>query len=823
LRITKTLLAIFMLLMSATAGSMGIGDIKLNSGLNQPLNAKIQLFSVRPDEFDSIIVRMGSLKDFTNAGIDKNPVLNDVKFKVLGSSDGSTSIQLNSRKPIREPFLNFLVEVNWPDGRVLREYTLLLDPPVFARPAVAKVDAPVAAAPSAPAVAVVQEPAPSKPVPVKPKQQEELFPRIDISIEAEDVAQLDEVVAPAPSISGDSYKVQRNDTLWTIASKIKAPSTSNEQMMVALQRANPGAFNDNNINNLKSGAVLTIPDNEVALAVSRKQALQVVKNQYQDWKTGGTPTKPSKGSPKVASSKSTAASSKAPAIETAEVKLVSPKAKGSIDGGLGGDGKAVLEQAEKDLTLAKEALAASESAKSDLQGQIDSLQRQVENMKRLLTLKDDSLAEMQGKLATLQGATPEPAPAVPEASVPPVPETPVTPPAPVEETPAATPTPQPEQVAGINQYAKKDFPKADLSKIKAAPKKAPPAPPVSSDDTSGLLDDPVMIAGLLLVLAFIGFLFWQIWRRRMRNIQFPESILTERSGLDTTKAASEETSLLSDFAPSSMDSSLDTQVDEVDALSEADVYLAYNKFDQAEELLLEAISNQPERVELKVKLMEVYFTAKNSDSFLRSAQALHDELGGTNTAVWEKVEEMGKVLCPDSPLFGGEVVEEEIPVADDSLAEIDDTPELETELGDLSLDTDKSDDNFGFDEVNLDLSSDDDKLDADLAELESELDALSTDTDVETTIDVPETSIDDMSLDFDADTATEAAPAEEETQEGAEDDALSMDEVATKLDLAKAYIDMGDPDGAMSILEEVMTEGNQSQRDEAQSLMGQLK
>ena len=258
MRISKILLAIFMMLVSATAGSMGIGEIKLNSALNEPLNAQIELFSVRDADFDNIIVRMGSLKDFANAGIDKAAILNKVKFKVVHAAGGKVAIQVTSRQPIREPFLNFLVEVTWPEGRVLREYTVLLDPPVFARKAAASVQAPVATAPAQPEVSTVKEPAPSKPVPVTVSEDEK-FPLMDIEIPGK---------GETPAIAVDSYKVKRSETLWSIANKLKPADSSAEQMMMALLSANPQAFVNNNINNLKSGSVLKVPDEAAIKAMN---------------------------------------------------------------------------------------------------------------------------------------------------------------------------------------------------------------------------------------------------------------------------------------------------------------------------------------------------------------------------------------------------------------------------------------------------------------------------------------------------------------------------------------------------------------------------
>jgi len=775
------------LLSSNIAFTLGVGDIKVNSALNQPLDAEIKLFSLRPGEADNIRVTLGTLKDFANAGIDRPLVLSDLKFRVIDNKDGSASVKVTSIKPIKEPFLDFLVEVDWSGGRLIREYTMLLDPPVFAQRKAAPVQAPVA---QAPAASMKATPAPRTMAPATASapgasaaitdNSGELFPRIELGGETAAVT----TRAPVAT-SGENYKVRKNDTLWSIATSLRPDSSiTTEQMMMALLRSNPQAFTDGNINGLKSGFILRVPERDMIDAINSAEAIRQTREQNELWRNaretisrGETPT-----GTQGEASKSEQAS---PAV-TADsgVKLVTPRQTDASSSAQGAGGE---DNSSEQLALYTEQLASKELENADLKGRLGALQDQLESMGRLLTLTEESLADLQGKLGE-QAATPaEPAPVAAEPEVKP--------------TPAAT---KPTGNKSANRFALDDIVQAEIPAPKPVTAKpqarvaTPAAPPAANEGIFGfvkeMLNNVAVIGVLVVVVIGLLAMIWLVQRRRMAAAQFPESILTGRPATSsgTESSVAEETSLLSDFAPSAMSGAIESEIGEVDPLSEADVYIAYNKHQQAEELLTSAIEQEPDRLDRKLKLMEVYYSAKNSDAFLALASEVNAAKGDQNAALWGKAVEMGRELFPDNDLFRDNST---LDVEDDfsdlqDLAELDDIEtdfnttgteesptldiqEIEEPASEFDLDM------SALDEVDTESGSaggsdeDDLSLDFDMPEAEEETDtssglgeldlsAFEEDTDdVVAKDEPPVTEFDAAGLDMGMLDETEEAPAEE--------------------------------------------------------------
>ncbi|MCK4742773.1 MAG: FimV family protein [Sulfuriflexus sp.] len=824
------------LLASNIAFTLGVGDIKVNSGLSQPLDAEIKLFSVRPGEGDNIRVSLATLKEFDKAGIDRPLHLSSLKFKVVEKGDGNAYIKVYSKGPIREPFLDFLVDIDWPSGRLLREYTLLLDPPIFTQRKAAPVQSAVVAAPTriireelAPAP-VVSTPLFVPTAPVVSNNETGLFPHI----------QIDEAPAPAVTLgatkalalesaafSGDNYKVKKSETLWSIARSVRPDdSISVSQMMIALQQANPEAFANNNINGLKSGFVLRIPDRADIEAIGHSQALRNSLQQNELWRAAqdnlASAVTPS-GTTALTTTNKTATAT--PKQEQASIKLITPDANaGAAAQGGGVDAGASSEK----LALATEQLASKDKENDELQDRVQSLEDQIGSMERLLELKDDSLSELQNKLTTETSK-----PAVETAPM--VEATPE--PVVAEKKPEPAPVVKPivKEEAKVNPYAL-----AEAEAPKAKPAAAKPA------ETS-LFDDPIILAAAIAVLLAILVLVWLMMKRRQNNMQqFPESILSSKPANVSASKPNNETTLLSDFAPSAMDGAIESDSSEVDPSAEADVYIAYGKHQQAEELLLASIEQEPDRLDLRLKLMEVYHATGNADSFLVQASHLNGAMDDQSTALWDKAVVMGRELCPGNDLFGSDVNENEDDFADlEGIADLDDDLDLNLEMDDtltidepeeISMDT--SDDELSLDMdmdlESLDTSDDkDDGLSLDMGDLTLDIE--------EDAAAEPEAALDIGELTLEIEDDTTASPTEEasfdlgdeieldvddmlEDVDSDEDDdgILGMDEVATKLDLAKAYIDMGDPDGARAILDEVLTEGNDDQQSEAKGLIEQL-
>lgn len=845
------------LLSSNIAYTLGVGDIKVESALNQPLDAEIKLFSVRPGEAENIRVTLGTLKDFINAGIERPLVLSNLKFNVVDNNDGSASIKVTSTKPIKEPFLDFLVEVDWAGGRLLREYTMLLDPPVFAQRKAAPVKAAVVSAP-APSVVAAPTPSFSAPAPVVSApvvdSGDDLFPRINLGTEASGPITRAPVV-----VSGEGYKVKRNDTLWSIASSMRPDSSiAIEQMMMALLKNNPQAFANNNVNGLKSGFILRVPERDMIEAMAASEAIRQTREQNELWRNARE-TISSGETPVGTQGESSDAGRAAPAISADPgVKLVTPK---KADASRSAQGAGAEGGSAEQMALINEELASKELENADLKGRLGALQDQIESMERLLDLKEESLADLQGKL----GEQP-PAPVKSEMAKPEVE------PAPVTAKPEPMPATKSTGDKSSNQFALDDIVKAEIPAAKpAAPKpvvKAPaPAKPAADEGimgfVMGLLNNVAVIGVLVVIVIGLIALVWMVQRRRMAAVQFPESILTGKpAAAATDSAVAEETSLLSDFAPSAMGGSIETEVGEVDPLSEADVYIAYNKHQQAEELLNSAIEQEPDRLDLKLKLMEVYYSAKNGEAFLALASELNAAKGDQHAALWDKAVEMGHDLFPENDLFRDSSMEAADDFSDlqgleglDELEAAFDEPVAELDIEEIAEPEEEASnalelDMSGLDEVEPEAQSGDEldmgdmSLDLDMQEAEEasesatdlgefDLSAFEGEGTEEAAVEeVTEEPVADFDLgEFDmeldsamSDEASTEAPAAsiEEAAPAEDDEMLGLDEVATKLDLAKAYIDMGDPDGARAILDEVLNEGNDDQKSEAQGLINEL-
>lgn len=834
------------LLTSNIAYTLGVGDIKVNSALNQPLDAEIKLFAVRPGEAENIRVTLGSLKDFANAGIDRPLIVSFLKFNVVDNKDGSATINVTSTKPIKEPFLDFLVEVDWSGGRLLREYTMLLDPPVFAQRKAAPVLAPIVSA-SAPAAITattsqMAAPAEAASAPVADNGNE-LFPRIDLN-----AADSSGPIARATVVTtADNYKVKRNDTLWTIASSLRADSSvSIEQMMMALLRNNPQAFTNNNINGLKSGFILRVPERSMIDAMTAAEAVRQTREQNELWRNaretigrGETPT----GTQGEINSTS---QSKAAVSADPGVKLVTPK---KADASHSAQGAGTEGESAEQLALANEQLTSKELENADLKGRLGALQDQIASMERLLNLKEDSLAELQEKLGEKAATASEPEPAIAKSEPEPAPVTSMA--EPMSETKSTGDK-------SANRFALDDIVKAEIPEAKTVTKPkiktaVPAQQPAMDDGILGFVKDllnNVAIVGVLVVVVLVLIaLIWLVQRRRMAAVQFPESILTGKPATTTADSAiAEETSLLSDFAPSAMSGVIESEAGEVDPLSEADVYLAYNKHQQAEELLRSAIDHEPDRLDLKLKLMEVYYSAKNADAFLALASEVNAAKGDRNAALWDKAVEMGRDLIPNNELFRDsssmeaeddfsdlqgladldeleagfdEAATEKSPTLD--IHEIDESDELELDMsgfGEASTEV-KSDNELDISDMSLDLDMLEDEPDSEISTDLGELDLSAfEDTGAGKPATEPAAEFDLGELDMELDSAMSDELSDSVVAE--EDEMLGLDEVATKLDLAKAYIDMGDPDGARAILDEVLNEGSDVQKSEAQGLINEL-
>jgi pilus assembly protein FimV len=859
--------------------ALGLGEIHSQSALNQKFKAEIDLLSVGQEEIQDLRVNLASDEAFDRAGIERLFLLTGLHFQPMYSASGKPVIRVTSVDPIREPFLNFLLEVNWPKGRLVREFTVLLDPPLTLNRAPQQMSAPsVSTTPPAPRTA------------------------------ASSRRQTTPMRSSVGSIGGREYgPVQPNENLWTIAKMMRNSNESIEQVMMALQRYNPDAFGDSNVNNLKVGKVLRLPEGADVTSLSHQAAREEFLAQTRVWRSSrGMVAAPSKVT-------------KAPTPED-RLKLISSKPDTEGEA-MSREGDAdEVSRLEQEILLIRESNESALQENEALRDRVQELEKQIEDIQRLVTLKSDELAQMQQaqqiageKMEEMQPPAAEEAPAQVEAEPPiaeeaptPVEVEPIAEPAvTAEEKPPVVPIPEgtvieETDIEAVIEEAEKTDTEAPVAappetapepkpEIAEAPDKPEPVKPPVAPMTEKKISYFDNIKGNMTLVGIIGAvavfligLMWMVMRRRKEaEAEFAESILvspdseitaTGKDEADSLHEPSDETSFMSDFSPSDIDA-LQDETGEVDPLSEADVYIAYGRYQQAEELIKQAIEKFPDREELKQKLLEIYFSAKKSGEFTVLAEELHNSgLESRNPDAWGKVIAMGKELNSTHALFagaaaatlvGGEGLEDlgidlgdefgetskpvepspsEMETSDEldsmDLSGLDNLDEMDSEnlAGDMSLDSEFLD-KMESGEV---TDKEDEALDIDLGELDlpsGGLEAMET-TDQQAGVEAfdlgDSEALDNMNLESiereleglseDLDSQI-SEPLELPTEEFSEEISLdldSTDEVTTKLDLARAYIDMGDNEGAKSILEEVVGEGTDQQKQEAQELLNTM-
>lgn len=1009
--VTGFLLAWFLLL-PVNVQALGFGNIIMKSALNEPLNAEIELMSATSDDIKNLEVKLASREAFLRSGVDRSSLLSRINFDIV-KRNGKYYIIMTTPESVREPFLNFLLEMNWKSGRMLREYTVLLDPPdrvqrqqqITRAPETtpaeveAPAPAPIAIEDAVPAPEPIQGESPfidSTPVPEQTATADEpLYPAVPLDqpqqvpvdrapapepIAAPEPVPAPEAVPPAevlaapepafdeqddgglfPQIPLRAYResdldvaqapasepaevpyepvgeldygiTKRGDSAWKVAEKLRpSQQISVYQIMMALQQSNPNAFVNGNIHRLKQGQVLRIDDPSLLTAMSKEQAAQQYQAQTQAWEEYLTSVGAAVPRQAIVAGEQTPAMDES-AEPSGELTLATPKADESAAGTSTTEPtRDTSNDVDSDVLRAQVRQAMQEaqserSKNSKLSSKLNELEEELARLENVVTINDSDLASLQHKLEELnaqRAAGPDPEP-LPE----PIPE-------PIAESPdAITPTPEPAPEPSATETDIAAATETDPAVLEPSspidggsnapsvePIAEPAAPstpaPGTATDTGGIM---AMISGALggiaaalaglggmtmmiaiAVVVVIMILLTFIIIRRKRGIHFQESILNTggdaiggNAQLDASPSQGSslmggESSFLSDFAISGV-SAIQAEDSEVDPLTEADVFMAYGRYEAAEERLQEAINQDPDRGELRVKLLELYNTTKNKQSFETAAEDFYAALGdgAGSDPLWQKVVAMGKQLAPSNPLFSGAAAagidSSFAPQADVSNVNQNDVMDIGLDTGvfstsefnpiektgdgdlDFNLDggdsaSEKDDDGLDFslgndDDDGLDFNLDDNTTSTSEEETQNALTSddggldfsLDSDTDNATADDSLEFSLStsdeptatDIKLDMDDD-ASSGLDFDLEMGEDTEPelgmgmdmnldagDAMDLDmpdagdEVGTKLDLARAYIDMGDPDGARSILDEVMEEGNDGQKQEAEQLMSQI-
>ena len=876
--IKTSALALALLLLPSLALAAGLGKLTVLSGLGQPLKAEIELLALQKGEADNISVRLPPADAFRKANIEYSGALLSVKFSVQQRGEDRYVVVLSSAQPMNEPFLDMLVELDWTTGRLVREYTFLLDPPEYKGPPMA---APVTVAP---AVRSVETPKQPEAAALAPATQRPLS----------DPAQAAPKTAPRAAAAGEAapkasktYQVKQGDTLTKIANANKSDGVSLQQMLIALYRSNADAFDGENINRMRAGKILNIPSAESVTAVDQDEAARTVLahaadfNEYRRKLGAAVAAAPERADKRrqSASGKITAKAEDAPAApKDAKDQLKLSKAEQP--------GKPGVKRSAQGL---QEDLFAKEKELKDANERIALLEKNVQDMQKLIELKSQTGAQLQQQAAKAGAAKAvEPAKAPAPAAMAP---------APAKVTDAAkaadaAKAPEPVKAAGTDKPAPQAA--APKAPVKAAPKAVAPPPPEPSLIEEILSNELALYGGGGFLLLLFGGYGYYAWKRK-KSLQQMESSVMGAPGLVTdsvfgaaggAKIDTGPSEIQSEFSQGGPAAAVDTG--EVDPIAEADVYMAYGRDTQAEEILKDALAKDPTRQPIRAKLLEIYANRKDAKAFEAVAAEIHAATNGEG-AEWAKAVTLGAQLDPGNPLYGSAPAEG----AADALADTQ-TVVQGAAAPDLVLDTGAQpeaapglDFDLGVSEpapaggtppapqsgvapadVTADLGFD---LDLGGGE-ENKAAAAPAGQPVAAAVAEAPDAISSIDFDFElpgsgatAESAppSSAAPAasapeapaaaggidfdfnldlppqkEEEPSPPLDLSAISLDlgapgevapaqdahwqEVATKLDLAKAYQEMGDKDGARELLNEVLKEGDAAQQQQAQTTLTAL-
>lgn len=966
---------------STMVSALGVGEIALASSLNQPFKAFIPLREAEGLQASQLRVGLADRAAFENAGIDRTQFLSRLDFIVEVGEDGRGRIVVTTTQPVVEPYLDFIIELRWPNGRMLREYTVLLDLPDYAEAR------PVAPA-TLSALPLVETVGPEPVVESRPNTEPggsrgavEPSAPVTAATPASDEAvslqprPLNEQTALPASKDDSQYRVQHHDTMWKVASKLRPSSyVTTEQTMIAVLRKNPEAFIGNNINRVKSGYLLQAPSEEEVKALSHDQALKEIRRQSRDWRQGRSTEAPAQAS--------TAAQS-APqldATKNAEKKAAEGGAGDEVRFSIAGAGETAsggeVDELRQRLNEEKEVLEKVQLENAAMASRVREMEKQVETLQKLIELKNRELAALQAGLAAsveqgdkrAQGEAEEIASeiAAVEASL--------------DRDQQALIDRETEIAKASEQLDTSGEAAAEAAPGAAEPQAAmPPAPEAKVEDVVVVASQPWYQVALYQYaaagLAVLALLLLLVRRRRQEDeggaeIQAASADSEVLKALDNSTfdhlsdsdeeqskqelaeamseaeeralEAVENTTPAADASETELDQGAQDEAAQEDALqpqtgdaiSEAEIYVAYGRYDQAASLLKNAIAAEPDNNELRVKLLDIYLDTRDREAFLKeyehlqasgdsdalarvkeSMSAIEGVSGWLNDEAGDGASELdaldnldeelsflddkeGEALAASGELKADDVTEGlsdfdfdgdfglelddanavkeegeksqssgEADVAESDFSEFD-LGELDVEQGSSDAEQgggspasevgeDLSEFDFSFDEGELDVLAADpgeDKavaeqealgdLDSALADLDAEVEGLSLaeDAGADTEDQVIETLVD--AADADADDEVLAAKAGGSASENSEamnlddlvfdefsvdamdDDVAELsdtDDMANKLDLARAFIDMGDDDGARDIINEVLEAGNDEQKAAAQALMEQLK
>jgi len=638
---TRIIGLVLLLVLAGGVHALGFGRISVDSFLNEPLDARIALVSIDPIEAPALQVSLANPDAFQKAGLIRPSHLSRLKFKTLVAEDQQVFIHVTTKDGVREPFLNFLIEVVSGENILLREYTILLDPP----------SSEVNSAQTTP-VPRAEAKTPKRPAaPQAPRRE--------------------------TGSAGQYGPVKRTETLWVIAARERPDSSVTvEQMMMALLHANPEAFQHGNVNFLKQGALLDVPDYETITQLSSSDARRAFLQQTSDWKTL------KKGS--SAAVREEAANRKAPMVEggaepKADERLTEDAAAGDsaklqvVE--TGKEETETLEVEEKptreaavvageerlseEIADSKRDLEAVQSINRDLVELKDALELKIEALRASLEERNRIIDRLEQRLNEVRSESQQSAQA--------------------ERATDSLVGEQQELAGGVSS-------ETEMGR-RQVEKKPPAEPAVITPETEDLLEIAqkywlqLFVALLLLLVLLLLFLLVRR-RRNERNLPDPDAFgsYVDADGQHATdervlhpretvrqRKETETRQLEGDFSPGA-------GADVASALTEADIYLAYRRYGPAEELIKQAIDGNPENMILKAKLLEIYAYRKDKNKFVAFMEQVYQSMIARSPEIWAKVVEMGREIAPDHELIAGAVLSDD---------------EADTMLNNLSFDLDE--------------------------------------------------------------------------------------------------------------------------------------
>ncbi len=709
---------------SGVVSALGLGELKLESFLNEPLSASVEMHSAAGLHQDQIKVRLATSDDFDKLGIDRAYFLTSIKFEVSVDERGNGTITLSSEDPVLEPYLDFLIEARWPSGRLLREYTVLIDPPIF------DTESPIISASEK-----VMETAGGEDTSKKPRSSEassgtsvstkksELppgeMPQRDFGSEA-----------AAQPRAGNQYMIRRDETLWAIAQRSRPEGASVHQTMLDIQRLNPKAFIGGNINRIKAGYIVYLPGSADISSNDLSQAQQEVRQQNQDWRDG-VASKPQAGA--------------GPSLRISAEPSPDDETSAADDSSLAASSRSEV----------AENLEESERERFELSDRLAAMEEQVETLQHIVSLKDDQISALQNALSDSDSAVVEP-----DVSKP------------VEQLPKVTPSPEPEK-SNTLYYIIGLVIAAALGVFFFLRRRT--SEDEWEDDDIGAATDDDVFADVTMPDADVN----------LNDLDEEMEATPDTVDIEQQAGALDGEDILSDGSPDKDSGYGEHKHDEYasddagDALAEADIYIAYGRYPQAVDLLKTAIDSDPGNPAYREKLIELSAEMGNKEE----AQLQYTELVAIGDSSFiSRAEQVLRSAGNGSNWFA-EMVS---PDLEDSTLSSSDALEV---LDDLDLTTDTGE-----------------SLEADFGELEIEL---------------PDSEILDDDLDLSSDFTEDNAGGDFEDEEDLVF-AEGGNEMSTKLDLARAYLDMGDEDGAKQILEEIAADGSAGQKEEAKILLERL-